>query len=511
MPNLKFKSPEGQVITVNSPDGSMPSEQELDKLFSMAKGNGQIQQPNVARNIAQKIVGAINPMAQKFNTQEMRIDQRSPEVQAGMAKTALNVGLAGLPEIASQRITGKPFVSEQLSPMESLAGQTYGFVGGAPMIAERAAVGLLPKTLKGLSGLVTKGAVGGGAAMATQLPSPEQAPTLKQAIGQETKNIGLGAGLGAIGGALGKITPEAIQKIKVIPDKFFRGGLTKNEALLVESKYGANNGSLVDEVKNKLNGKIAEADSAYNKVFSNIPDNKFIDIKPAIEESGKVLKKLGLITEKGNLTELGNSEIARDSTYSKLLDFYKSSDVISGVRNLANKQSLTEGQIVKSMNADKRTLVNKEQYLFLRDKLNSLYRGKPSDLNVSRVANSFYQSGENSGLKGLQNARALEREAFVKSDKYLTKNGDLKIANESKLNKIGTDRPLSKQEMEHIKELQEYVNHPIIKDAISINKLNKAKELLKNYKQYAIGAAVGAAGVGGASHAIKKVASNFGD
>jgi hypothetical protein len=35
MPNLKFQSPEGKVITIDSPDGSIPSEQELDQLFAL--------------------------------------------------------------------------------------------------------------------------------------------------------------------------------------------------------------------------------------------------------------------------------------------------------------------------------------------------------------------------------------------------------------------------------------------------------------------------------------------
>lgn len=39
MPPLKFQSPEGDVITIDSPDGSMPSEQELDQLFALAKNN----------------------------------------------------------------------------------------------------------------------------------------------------------------------------------------------------------------------------------------------------------------------------------------------------------------------------------------------------------------------------------------------------------------------------------------------------------------------------------------
>lgn len=305
-------------------------------------------------------------------------------------------------------------------------------------------------------------------------------------------------GMKAVGSAIktkawniAKATPKAIETIKNIPDKLFRGGLTKPEAIRVESEYGSSNGTLAETVKNKLKDAMNFADEMYSKVFKNTPDSKFINVRPAIEESGRRLKRLGLITENGNLTELGKSEIARDSTYGKLLDFYQSADSISGVKRLAGKASLTEGQMIKSMKATRETMVNKDQYLFLRDKLNSLYKNKPSDMDVRKVVDTFYQSGEDSGLKGLQEARKLEREAFFKADKFLDNRGDLRIATEGKLNRIGTDKPLSKAEMAHIEELQKYVKHPIIKDAESINKLNQAKLSLQRKKDMAIGAGIG--------------------
>ena len=307
----------------------------------------------------------------------------------------------------------------------------------------------------------------------------KQLPNLGKNLLQETSNIPL------------KPINTAVEYIKNIPNQFFRGGLTKPEAIRIESEYGSSTGALVDVVKNKLNQAISYADNMYGKVFQKIPENKFIDIKPAIEQAGYRLKRLGLITDTGNLTELGQSEIARDSVYGKLLDFFQSSKAISGVEKLQGK-ALTGNQMAKAMSAERQTLVNKEQFLFLRDKLNSLYKGKPSDIDVSKVVDSFYQSGENSGLNGLQAARKLEREAFLKADKFLDNKGDLRIANEVKLSRIGTDKPLSQQEMKHILELQGYVKHPIITDATKINKLNQAKATIKRAKQWGKGAAAGA-------------------
>lgn len=362
------------------------------------------------------------------------------------------------------------------------------FIGGA---------GALPK----LSSL-TKLATGVGAYEGTK-KAVEGKPKeiIPAAVGSAAGALALGyAGKGVA--KMVKATPEAMEAIKNIPDKFFRGGLSKVEALRIEQEYGASNGSLVDIVKNKLKQTISFADEMYKNAFKNTPESKFIDIKTAIEEAGRRLKRLGLVTERGNMTELGKSEIARDSTYGKLLDFYQSADAISGVGKLQGK-ALTQKQMIKAMSAERRTLVNKEQFLFLRDKLNSLYKNKPSDMDVSKVADRFYQAGEDSGLKGLQAARKLEREAFYQEEKFLDNRGDLRIASEAKLNRIGTDKPLSKQEMAHIEELQRYVKHPIISDAGKINKLNEAKSLTAKRKEQikwgAIGAGTTLAGVGGAN------------
>lgn len=301
------------------------------------------------------------------------------------------------------------------------------------------------------------------------------------------RDFAIGAGTVGAGQLAGKAIKGSAKAIMAAPNKILRGGISKQEAARVEQQYGSSIGSLVDTVKGKLNQAISYADDMYGKVFQNTPENKFINIRPSIEEAGSRLRKLGLVTKTGNLTELGKSEIARDSVYGKLLDFYKSADAISGVKKLQGK-SLTQSQMIKSFKAERETMVNKDQFLFLRDKLNSLYKNKPSDIDVNRVVDSFYQSGEDSGLKGLQAARRLEREAFKKADKFIDAKGDLKIANEARLKRIGMDRPLSQAEIQHIKELEQYTGHQIIKDAEAINKLNKAKEILQNMKQYGKGA-----------------------
>lgn len=202
------------------------------------------------------------------------------------------------------------------------------------------------------------------------------------------------------------------------------------------------------------------ADEAYHTAVSQTPEGKFINIKPAIDEAGNKLKKLGLITDSGKLTELGKSEISRDSVYGKLLDFYQSSNAISGIEALQQKESLTLGQITKLSKARRETLVNKDQFMFFRDKLNSLYKGKPSDIDVNSVVNKFYESGENSGIKGLQNARRLQREVFQAQDRFKESlKGQRKLDNFQKL---------TEAEKRELREIEKYIGDPFVDDIDAI-------------------------------------------
>ncbi|HNX03845.1 MAG TPA: hypothetical protein PKM71_09295, partial [Candidatus Cloacimonas sp.] len=381
-------------------------------------------------------------------------------VESTIANPALdlqegNVRPVSMPTNPGEVVNNASQVVSDLVPsiIQGITGQKKGQLGdimrnvGAPEPVA-SSIGLLG--MLGLGNLATKGNI---APSVVGKSLPEIAGNVKNEVS-------------GIGNAVKSGINNTGETIKDLSNKFWRSGLPKEEVVRLDKEYGLSNSSLVDTVKTKLNNKIGVADEAYRVAMDNAPEGKQINIRPAIEQAGKKLKKLGLITEKGTLTELGNSEIARDSVYGKLLDFYKSADSISGVGNLASKEALTEGQMLKYMKAQRQTLVNKDQFTFLRDKLNTLYKNKPSDVDVSSVVNQFYTDGENSGIKGLQQARQLTREAFQNESKFLNRNtGDLKIATEQKLSRIGTDKPLSKQELDHIRELERYIGHPIEKDA----------------------------------------------
>lgn len=341
---------------------------------------------------------------------------------------------AGIPRLVA-RMQGKEAEQVVFPEQKTVGGkilrgasEIVGFGAGLPSraaIATGKAIGKGASMLPGFFGkkLVTKMAQGAGAGavgMATAGDTVEN--RLKGAMG--------GAVLGGVAPVAGKAVTtvgKGISKAGRFVAKNI-GGITDSTVKTIK-RLGANkvfnpikekadyiSQDLAPRIHKKLTDIVKVADDAYSKVMNSAPEGKQINVRPAIEEAGSRLRHLGLITKTGNMTELGKSEIARDSVYGKLLDFYKSADAISGVKKLQGKD-LTSSQMVKAFNAMRETKVNKEQFLFLRDKLNSLYKNKPSDIDVSKVVNKFYESGEASGLKGLQEARALQRKVFEIEDK----------------------------------------------------------------------------------------------
>jgi len=386
----------------------------------------------------------IQPISALLGISPEELSQKGSWVKGGLLQTAEDIyreGIspimsggstfaAGIPKMiakAQGKEAGEITFPEQTSiPGKLLRGisEITGFTAGTPSrvttFVGKTIPKILPKVLPKFAGRILTGAGAGAAGMAT--------------AGDTLKNRKEMAKWGAILGGAIPIVEAGGNFAKGVVTKSGRwlskniGGITDATVNTIK-RLGANRvfdplkakaDYISQNIAPKIYDKFVEfenrANSAYRQAIKSAPEGKQINIKPAIQETGKRLKSLGLITETGNLTELGQSEIARDSVYGKLLDFYKSADAISGVKKLQNVP-LTQSQIIKASKAMNETLVNKEQFTFLRDKLNSLYKNKPSDIDVSKVVNEFYQAGENSGMKGLQQARKLQRTLFDIEDR----------------------------------------------------------------------------------------------
>lgn len=383
---------------------------------------------------------SLQEIADTIAEKEQMGNQQSPTINPSFYSEVISPILAGgssaafgIPRLVA-RAQGDwaekaTFPEQQTLPGKILRGaaETVGFAGGGiGKLAMKAGQKVLPKlAIEGLGRKALRAGIEGATAGALMPPSkgivnPEERLSNAKWFGITGGALPyLGAGGKKLGSAISKsgrwvaksiggVTDSTVKTIKRLgADRVFDPVKAKADYISQE---------LAPKVYQKLTNIVKVADDAYKQAMASAPEGKKIDVRPAIEEAGRRLKRLGLITEKGNLTELGQSEIARDSTYGKLLDFYKSADAISGVKKLQGIP-LTQNQMVRASKAMDETLVNKDQFLFLRDKLNSLYKNKPSDIDVSKVVNQFYQSGENSGIKGLQKARELQRKVFEIEDK----------------------------------------------------------------------------------------------
>ncbi len=192
MPDMTFKSPEGQQITINSPDGSVPSESELDQLFSKAKDTPTSDfTPNTesdpfADNIAETPKGSSGSIISDVSGDLARgvINSGAGTVDKinGVAKllkniTQIDLGTQNLTNVSNnlkqmaseQPTTGNPIASGALQFAGSIPDAVLEFAGtGGPagFIARSAALSAADKFNKEqtptslIEGAVVGGTVG---------------------------------------------------------------------------------------------------------------------------------------------------------------------------------------------------------------------------------------------------------------------------------------------------------------------------------------------------------------
>lgn len=128
----------------------------------------------------------------------------------GAAQSGINTALLGVPEIAFQKFLNQNFVRQDASQDAVSMGSMMGLALGAPKAIGSGLTNVASKIpFGGIPGGALKGAIVGAGLRGTQLPSPEEAPTIETAV-EEMKRRTLegatgGAILGAAGGVVGKV------------------------------------------------------------------------------------------------------------------------------------------------------------------------------------------------------------------------------------------------------------------------------------------------------------------
>lgn len=356
MPILTFKSPEGKQIQVNSPDGSMPSEGELDQLFAMSTGSTSDRS--------------------KFET---------PEYQGGATSPA-NVKAQGDLQKAQQDASPGGFFKNH--PILSM------LQGGPELV-----------TGKSLSQTVDENS------NKTDI-TPEQAEAYKKKWGEYPSDFNKLNTLDRFK----KIGAEAID-MATSPSNVIIPGISKLAAIPAEAGAGLVSKALVDPIKNvikysnpKIVAKLADdVDSSLlmsrNKVVDNYgPEYKSIigkseqkvnladPIKNLIEESDSVLQNAEFANSPQAKRILGLVDVVKNDSTLENISAQEADNIQKAIKQLPSiktklQKAATSGKHTVDWTNDERILLD-----FSNDIKSKVIEAHPELVNLNKGYGDFMNS-----------------------------------------------------------------------------------------------------------------------
>lgn len=287
----------------------------------------------------------------------------------GMAKTAANVGLFGLPEIASQKLTGKPFVKEELTPSQktqaSMAGFAFGPAGKLTSAVSKGVSKILPKAT-GLIPTMARGGITGAVGYGTQLPTPQEAATLEEAtqdvLGKAKKGFIAGAATTGILYGVGKGFNYAGQKATKIKQSY-RNWAQKNYnawdegiANLPKEQIQAGDG-MQNFTKKLIDRKLLNPDGSTNPALTTA-DSKLLKAYESLYRKW-ANSKSGILNSNDIIDEYMKvkGKFAKTMTQTKIEDRQAAEDIID-----AFKDQFKSGSFNK-IKANYAVFKNKEEIL----------------------------------------------------------------------------------------------------------------------------------------------------
>jgi len=275
------------------------------------------------------------------------------------AKMMAQTGLFGLPEIASQKLTGKPFISAEeksrFTPEETMRANLAGFTTLPAALTQKTAAltqRILPKAT-GLIPTMARGGITGAVATGTQLPTPEETPTLESALndilGKAKKGFTVGALLSGLGYGVEKTRGYSANKVNAIK-KGYKDWANKNyeaydKGIKNLPKENINAGEGMQRFTQKLvKRNLINPDGTYNKPLTT-SDAKLVKAydklyrKWAMSKGGK-LNSTDIVDEyqaiKGKYSAKPTaSQLEARATANEVMDSFKQ-DFKSGAFNKIN-------------------------------------------------------------------------------------------------------------------------------------------------------------------------------
>jgi len=213
-----------------------------------------------------------------------------------------------------------------------------------------------------------------------------------------------------------------------------------------ETKLG-NTDNISQRIRQGLESKRLQADNLYRTVVDKFTGT--IDASPFRIKLGQILRQKGWVDQTGKPTNRFGAKL--DPVLDDLTRLHQ------------DLRTVYKGKNIKGFR------VPKEDFTTYRDLLGRLLKDRPSDVSIMQLREALYQSAERSGMKGIIQARNLERVANQVEGKLVKKG----LVGEKGL---GNFHNMTQEQLRALKEIEFYIKEPFIDDLAN---LTAAKDLTK--------------------------------
>lgn len=413
----------------------------------------------------------INPLnPSKESLESIGIKSRSfPKDVVDTALGFVEGRTMGIPRAAIEKTT------DYKVPRGNLLGQTVGSIMSGKKLFD------LTRKIPGLAkSFVRTGALTGGVGSQTpQFTEPDASS--KERLTSGVIGASSGGLLGAIPGII-KTGGKLVRGLADIPSK----SVKKLRELGAEKVFTPEM-----ESETFLGKELTPKVQSIAKKSLNIPEEEIASLEsqykgsttPFLERAKSALK------EKTDIEEGKIVKILDETPLSKrirLNEFRKElSNSLTGLfkggklRKDIPKEDLKPIRELIDMYKDKREVFDKTEFLRRRSRLTDLQQSPNGEVSrkATMLKDALDSDAEMFGMKGLREAKSAYKQALEKEGRFLNRNtGDFKFG-ESKLSKVGGNLP--SQDVEALKELENYIGKPFIDELSKVNKLREFQETFK--------------------------------
>ena len=212
---------------------------------------------------------------------------------------------------------------------------------------------------------------------------------------------------------------------------------------------------IVNRIQNGIIKKRELADKTYKGAVENFNGN--INSTGFYRNIEKSLQDKGWVDADGKPTVRYKAGLS--PTYDKLTDLY--SDMTEKMEKTGLLDSGGKPILKTTTRIPGEKIITKEDFSTYRDALSDMLKEKPSDIAINKARSALYDAAENSGMKGIKQARTLYREA-----EQFEKDVPERLLKEGNLDKYHTWTEADKKSLQNV---EKYTGESFIDDLKKIS------------------------------------------